>query len=416
LAQETENIWDLVVIGGGAAGFFGALAAAETSDGPKKILILEKSPNLLGKVQISGGGRCNVTHACFEPRTFATHFPRGEKALIGPLNRWNAQDTIDWFESRGVTLKTETDGRMFPTTDKSQTIIDCLVNSAEVEGVAIWTKTQVTSIKHEVELNHQFKLLLSGGTTVHTKHLLLATGGTRSADTVRLIHALGHTTQPAVPSLFTFNIPGQSLKDLAGLSVAHAALNVPELNLSSAGPLLITHWGLSGPATLKLSAWGARALHGVNYTFALQVNWLPETNVRNTLDQLRANHGKRLVSSRSAFTEIPRRLWERLVSLSKIPETMSWAQLSKPQERALVETLEQSIFEVQGKSLNKEEFVTCGGVNLNEVSLRTLESRKIPGLYFAGEVLDVDGITGGFNFQNAWTTGYLAGTAISESL
>jgi predicted Rossmann fold flavoprotein len=231
-----------------------------------------------------------------------------------------------------------------------------------------------------------------------------------------LIHALGHTTQPAVPSLFTFNIPGQSLKDLAGLSVAHAALNVPELNLSSAGPLLITHWGLSGPATLKLSAWGARALHGVNYTFALQVNWLPETNVRNTLDQLRANHVKRLVSSRSAFTEIPRRLWERLVSLSKIPETMSWAQLSKPQERALVETLEQSIFEVQGQSLNKEEFVTCGGVNLNEVSLRTLESRKIPGLYFAGEVLDVDGITGGFNFQNAWTTGYLAGTAISESL
>ncbi|MDA0345830.1 MAG: NAD(P)/FAD-dependent oxidoreductase [Verrucomicrobia bacterium] len=413
MTQKTEKLWDLVVIGGGAAGFFGALAAAESADKPMKVLILEKSPNLLGKVRISGGGRCNLTHACFEPRTFATHFPRGEKALIGPLNRWSAQDTIDWFENHGVQLKREADGRMFPTSDKSQTIIDCLMDAAQAAGVTIWTKAQATSITHESQPSDLFSLQLAGGTTVLTKQLLMATGGTRSADTKKLIHSLGHTTQPAVPSLFTFNIPGQALKELAGLSVAKAVLRVPDLELNSTGPLLVTHWGLSGPAVLKLSAWGARALHGVDYQFTLHVNWLPEPNIQNTFDQLRASHGKRLICSRSPFTEIPRRLWERLVNLSEIPDTVGWAQLSKPLERVLLEILQNSTFEVRGKSLNKEEFVTCGGVNLDEVNLRTMESRKIPGLFFAGEVLDVDGITGGFNFQNAWTTGYLAGTAIS---
>ena len=413
MTQETEKLWDLVVIGGGAAGFFGALAAAESANSPQKILILEKSPNLLGKVRISGGGRCNVTHACFEPRTFATRFPRGEKALIGPLNRWSAQDTIDWFENHGVPLKTESDGRMFPTTDNSQTIIDCLMDTAHAAGVDIWTKAPVTIIKHDSLPSKSFRLQLAGGSSIRTKQLLMATGGTRSADTIKLIHSLGHTTQPAVPSLFTFNIPGQSLKDLAGLSVAQTVLKVPDLELNSAGPLLVTHWGLSGPAVLKLSAWGARALHGVDYKFNLQVNWLPESNIQKIFNKQRATHGNRLVSSRSPFAEIPRRLWERLVKLSGVGDTVAWAQLSKPLERALLEILQNSTFEVRGKSLNKEEFVTCGGVNLDEVNLRTMESRKIPGLYFAGEILDVDGITGGFNFQNAWTTGYLAGTAIT---
>lgn len=407
-----EGPWDLVVIGGGAAGFFGALTAAESSSRKQRILILEKSSQLLGKVRISGGGRCNVTHACFDPRDFAAHYPRGEKALIGPLTRWSATDTITWFEKRGVQLKTEEDGRMFPVTDNSQTIIDCLVKEAQRLGIQIRTQTAVTSISPIEEGQPGYQIGTTEGGMLETRNILMATGGTRSADTAGLIRNLGHTLEPAVPSLFTFKIPGDFFKDLAGVSVSQVRLSIPPLKLGSAGPMLITHWGLSGPSILRLSAWGARALHAVDYRFTLLVNWLPGSNVESTFPECRTMNGKRAVASRSPFPEIPRRLWERLVERSEIATSTTWSRLSKPQTKKLASLLTETQLEVDGKSLNKEEFVTCGGVLLKEVDLRTMESRRLPGIFFAGEVLNIDGITGGFNFQNAWTTGHLAGKAL----
>ncbi len=415
MTHPSDSHWDLVVIGGGAAGFFGAIAAAELAYDTQRILIVEKSSKLLGKVRVSGGGRCNVTHACFDPRTFSTHYPRGEKELIGPLNRWSPQDTIDWFQSHGVTLKTERDGRMFPTTDDSQTIIDCLETQAAKLEIEIWTQAPVSSIIHHSKAEYGFTIEFSSGTHLKTRNVLMATGGTRSADTVRLIKNLGHSTLTAVPSLFTFNINDPALTGLAGLSVASVELAIPELGLESSGPLLVTHWGLSGPSILKLSAWGARKLHSVDYKFELSVNWLPETDIPKVLETLRITHGKRTIVARSPFNDIPRRLWERLVQLSGISDTVTWSHLSKAEEVSLIQTLSDSRFNVRGKSMNKEEFVTCGGVELTEVSLKTMESRRTPGLFFAGEVLNIDGITGGFNFQNAWTTGRLAGIAISQT-
>lgn len=415
MTDYSDSHWDLVVIGGGAAGFFGAIAAAESAYDAQRILIVEKSAKLLGKVRISGGGRCNVTHACFDPRTFSTHYPRGEKELIGPLNRWSSQDTIDWFHSHGVTLKTERDGRMFPTTDDSQTIIDCLETRAAKLNITIWTQAPVSSVTHHSESEDGFAIEFNNGTQLSAKKILMAPGGTRSSDTVRLIESLGHNTLTAVPSLFTFNINDTALTDLAGLSVAPVVLAIPQLGLESSGPLLVTHWGLSGPSILKLSAWGARKLHSVDYEFELSVNWLPETDIPKSFETLRTSHGKRAIAKYSPFSDIPRRLWERFVQVAGISSTATWSRLSKTEEAKLVQTLCNSRFNVSGKSMNKEEFVTCGGVELTEVSLKTMESRRTPGLFFAGEVLNIDGITGGFNFQNAWTTGRLAGIAISKA-
>jgi predicted Rossmann fold flavoprotein len=414
LSSTHETEWDLVVIGGGAAGFFGAIAAAESAYKAHKILIVEKSPKVLSKVRISGGGRCNVTHACFDPRIFSTHYPRGEKELIGPLNRWSSTDTIDWFQGHGVPLKAEPDGRMFPTTNDSQTIIDCLETAVTQSGIEVRLQTSVSSIRYKAKSEYPFSIELKGGKKLEARKVLLATGGTRSADTVRLIEELGHTTQGAVPSLFTFNIKDAALQDLAGVSVEEVKLSIPRIDLQSKGPLLITHWGLSGPAILKLSAWGARKLHTVDYRFTLSVNWVPNRDLPAIFKSLRNTHGKRTVALRSPIPELPKRLWERLVKLTRLPESTAWAQLSKAQELAIMHQLTGSQWEVDGKSLNKEEFVTCGGVELHEVNLKTMESRLIPGLYFAGEVLNIDGITGGFNFQNAWTTGHLAGIAISQ--
>ncbi|NET40059.1 MAG: NAD(P)/FAD-dependent oxidoreductase, partial [Cyanothece sp. SIO1E1] len=378
-------------------------------------VILEKSAHVLNKVRISGGGRCNVTHACFDSRVFATHYPRGYKALIGPLHRWDAERTIEWFEAHGVALKTEADGRMFPTTDDSQTILDCLCGAAKEQGIEVRTRTSVQEIDYHQNEPFPFRIHLQSGWYVQTRHLLIATGGTRSSDSASLLHFSGHTLKPAVPSLFTFNLVDKSWKEMTGLSVQKVALSIPSTKLQSEGPLLFTHWGLSGPAILKLSAWSARELHACDYRFSVLVDWLPGIDPAQRFSELRQEAGKRKIHSRSPFEQLPRRFWETLVSKVPIPSGTTWSQVSKKQGLNLVELLKRCVFEVNGKSMNKEEFVTCGGVHLDEVNLKTMESRMVPGLYFAGEVLDIDGITGGFNFQSAWTTGYLAGTAIAES-
>ncbi|GAA5494011.1 uncharacterized protein HI_0933 [Rubritalea halochordaticola] len=408
-------MYDLIVIGGGAAGFFGAITAAE--HGANKVLILEKTANLLGKVKISGGGRCNVTHHCFEARELAKHYPRGDKSLIGPLSRWGAQDTVNWFQSRGVELKTEADGRMFPITDNSQTVIDCLISSAKKAGVQIQTSHGVNSIER-IEDHHgssHFTLLTEKGETLLSRSILLATGGTRLAAGAKLAESLGHTLAPPVPSLFTFKITHPLLRDLQGISVSQTKVQIETTKLTSSGPLLITHWGVSGPGILRLSAWGARTLAEMNYQFTLRVNWLPDVDVNSEIQQLRTTWGKRQLTTRSPFEALSKRLWNRFLEVAEIPETQTWSQLSKQHARNLLTLLTESRFNVDGKSLNKDEFVTAGGVLLKDIKLKTMESKLCPGLYFAGEVMDVDGITGGFNFQNAWTTGRHAGLAIAEN-
>lgn len=397
---------DLIVIGGGAAGFFGAIAHAESRSG--STLILEKTATLLSKVKISGGGRCNVTHNCFNPRELSKNYPRGEKPLLGALHRWGVEDTIAWFASRGVELKTEPDGRMFPTTDRSQTIVDCLVDAAQDAGVQVRTGCGVSALRVSGSL---FELETDRGETWTTRSVLLATGGTRLAAGARLAAALGHRLEPAVPSLFTFKIRDPRLADLPGVSVANASCRIEGSRLKSSGPLLITHNGLSGPGILRLSAWGARELAGRSYRFPLEVDWLPGVDVQAELERQRQVAGRRQILGRSPFEAIPKRLWATLVAAAEITPEQTWAELTKAQRLGLVRQLNASTFEVGGKSLNKDEFVTCGGVDLREIDLRTMESKRCPGLYFAGELLDVDGITGGFNFQNAWTSGHIAGRA-----
>lgn len=408
-------MFDLITIGGGAAGFFGSITAAE--NGAEKVLILEKTGKLLGKVKISGGGRCNVTHHCFEPKELSKFYPRGEKSLIGPLHRWGAQDTVDWFESRGVALKAETDGRMFPTTDNSQTIIDCLQKAARDAGVKVETNNGVKSISllSEAEADGaRFEILTDKGETLRTKNILLATGGTRLAAGAKLAEMLDHKLEPAVPSLFTFKINHPLLEDLPGLSVAHTQVKVAAQKLESQGPLLITHWGVSGPGILRLSAWGARKLANVDYKFTLSVNWLPGIDATEEITKLRSDWGKRQLSTRCPFEAIPKRLWARMLEVAEIPESQIWSQLSKKHTQTLYQLLNDCQFPVDGKSLNKDEFVTAGGVNLKEINLKSMQSKLHDGLYFAGEVMDIDGITGGFNFQNAWMSGYSAGMAIAE--
>ncbi|MGB2402635.1 MAG: aminoacetone oxidase family FAD-binding enzyme, partial [Akkermansiaceae bacterium] len=371
----------------------------------------------LGKVKISGGGRCNVTHACFDPKALANHYPRGSKALIGPFNRWGASDTVDWFSARGVELKTEADGRMFPTTDSSQTIIDCLQAAALQAGVIVKTSTSVTSVSanntNNTEESPHFTFTTNHGETQQSKSILLATGGTRLTSGSRLSESLGHTLVPNVPSLFAFNIDDTRLHELPGVSVTNASVAAPAIKLNAEGPLLITHHGLSGPGILKLSAWGARQLHALDYQFSITINWIPGINASEIFRQTRSQHGKRKVCSRAPFENFPKRLWKRLCIASRIPNDCSWSQLGKDRCNHLIEELTKGAFKVSGKSINKDEFVTCGGVKLTDVNMKTLESKITPGLYFAGEVLDIDGITGGFNFQNAWTTGHLAGSAIA---
>ncbi len=412
-----EETWDCIVIGGGAAGFFGAIACAEAAPNHRKILILEQSSKLLGKVRISGGGRCNVTHHCFDPKQLSKHYPRGEKSLIGPFNRWGAEDTVQWFESRGVELKTEADGRMFPVTDDSQTIIQCLINAAQQAGITIRTSTSIDTVRTINTPNEPgLELIDKQQQRVKCHKLLIATGGTRLAAGAKLVQQLGHGLEPAVPSLFTFKINDPRLTDLPGVSVAHTRIQLKTTKLTAEGPLLITHWGLSGPGVLRISAWGARELYELNYHCSIEINWLPNIDVPNTLQHLRKDWGKRQVGTRCPFPEISKRLWEKLVIHAHIPKETLWSQLTKQQTEELTNQLTTATFQVTGQSLNKDEFVTCGGVPLKEIQLKTMQSKLVPNLYFAGEVMNVDGITGGFNFQNAWCSGYHAGKHMAETL
>jgi len=336
--------------------------------------------------------------------------------LLGPFYTWQPEDTIQWFEDHGVPLKTEKDGRMFPTTDRSQTIIDCLLSAARDAAVQIETQTELKKIQLLPE-THQFKLLLSKQSPVVVDRLILATGGGQASGGVRMAQAMGHQIETLAPSLFTFNITDPRIEDLQGLSVAHARVRCSAIDLEPEGPVLITHWGMSGPGILKLSAWAARELAKCNYEFTLQVNWVAGISPEEVNGKILSNKqksGRQKILNSSPFS-IPKRLWERLLLASEIPPERQWAQLSKKEVQSLSDALTQSEFQVTGKSTNKDEFVTCGGVSLKEVDLRTLESKKVPGLYFAGEVLDIDGITGGFNFQAAWTTGYLAGVHAGQS-
>jgi len=404
----------IVIAGGGAAGFFAALACAETANGTE-IFILEKSSRFLSKVKISGGGRCNVTYAEFDSREFSKRYPRGERVLISAFEKFQAGDTVAWFESRGVKLKVESDGRMFPTTDSSQTIINCLLDATRRAGIKLKTNCGVDAAVKKP--GDGFELALSNAEHLSCDKLLLATGGCRTPALGQLAVSLGHQLEPPVPSLFTFHIATPWLRALAGISVEHVEASVPESKLRETGALLITHWGLSGPAILRLSAWGARALHAKNYSFPLQVNWLPGLNdqtIAAEFQSRRKSQPAKLVVN-SPIPPLPARLWEQLVLAAGLTATLRWSGFSRAGQHQLIQQLLRSEFPVTGKSLNKDEFVTCGGVRLSEVNFKTMESKICPGLYFAGEVLDIDGITGGFNFQSAWTTGWLAGKTMGRN-
>ncbi|MGH8047657.1 MAG: NAD(P)/FAD-dependent oxidoreductase [Chthoniobacterales bacterium] len=397
------------VIGGGAAGFFAAIACATANPGTR-VVLLENGRQFLTKVRISGGGRCNVTHACFDPRALSERYPRGGRPLIAPFHRFQPQDTIEWFAARGVKLKTEADGRMFPVTDSSQTIVDCLLETARKARVELRTECGVKSVQTTPA---GFALTLTEGSTLECEKLCIATGGCRTHAAGRWIEALGHKVEPPVPSLFTFHIETPWLRELPGVSVESAEVSVPGTKLRERGPVLVTHWGLSGPAILRLSAWGARELHAKDYKFDLRVSWLPDWNVEKLFDEFqsrRESQPGKLVAN-SPVGALPARLWECLVR--EAGADAKWTTLPRAAALKLAELLTRTEFPVIGKSLNKEEFVTCGGVSLREVDFKTMESRVQPGLYFAGEVLDIDGITGGFNFQAAWTTGWIAGNAMT---
>jgi predicted Rossmann fold flavoprotein len=402
----------IVIVGGGAAGFFAALACAESRSGAE-ILILEKTSQFLSKVKISGGGRCNVTHADFDAREFSRRFPRGERALISAFGKFQASDTVAWFENRGVKLKIENDGRMFPATDSSQTIIDCLLNTAQKAGIKLKSNCGVESAAKKS--GGGFELTLSNGEILFCDRLLLAIGGCRTPALGQLAVSLGHTLEPPVPSLFTFHVEIPWLRELAGVSVENVEVSVPGTKLFERGALLLTHWGLSGPAILRLSAWGARELHERNYNFPLQLNWLPHLTEEKLAAEFQARRKSQPAKLIVNFpiAPLPARLWEQLVIASGVARDTRWAALSGAAQHALIQQLLRSEFFVTGKSLNKDEFVTCGGVKLSEVNFKTMESKICPGLFFAGEVLDIDGITGGFNFQAAWTTGWIAGRAMA---
>lgn len=397
----------IAVIGGGAAGFFSALSAKEHNPG-SQVTIYEKSDKLLSKVRISGGGRCNVTHHCFDIKELASFYPRGERQLRKAFGTFSPTDTISWFENRGVELKTEADGRMFPVTDSSQTIIDCLMNEAGRLGVSIKTKSHIEKL---IPGEDGFELVFNNGEIRSVDKVIVATGGSSRPEGFKWLKELGHSIENPVPSLFTFNMPDEPIKELMGLVANPVSIKIMGTKLKSSGPLLITHWGMSGPAILKLSAFGARVLHELAYQFNVLINWAgekPETEVKAALDEIVKNNPKKKVQNVRVF-ELPHRLWNFLLKKLNVPDDMIWANMGKKNLNRLVHLLTSDEYEVRGKTTFKEEFVTCGGINLNEIDFKTMQSKKIPGLYFCGEVLDIDGVTGGFNFQAAWTTGFIAG-------
>jgi predicted Rossmann fold flavoprotein len=399
--------YDILIIGGGAAGFFTAINIVEKNP-QLKVAILERGKTVLEKVRISGGGRCNVTHACFVPNDLAKFYPRGEKELRGPFHQFCSGDTIEWFEKHGVELKIEDDGRMFPTTDSSTTIINCFQNATKQLGIDVLTSHSVQSLYKgdgywKVETHHE---------SYSCQQLVMTTGS--NPKVWEMLQELGHTIVPPVASLFTFNIKDARIKDLMGIA-SLAQVTVKDSKLAATGPLLITHWGMSGPGILRLSAWGARILAERNYQFSILVNWLPETTPEEAatlLKDLKLEHAKKVVSKKSPLA-LPNRLWESLVIASGIAEDTKWADLSKLQLQQLAAQLTAGEYKVNGKSTFKEEFVTAGGIDLKEINFKTMQSKLHDGLYFAGEIVNIDAITGGFNFQNAWTSGFIVASQIS---
>ncbi len=407
-----NSLKTLVVIGGGAAGFFCAVNAARM-DPSLKVIIVEKTSKLLSKVRVSGGGRCNVTHACFNIPTLLKHYPRGTNFLKKAFYQFSAESCVKWFEERGVKLKTEADGRMFSITDSSQTIIDCFLKEANKYSVEILMNAEVKSIKYEGGL---FLMKLADARLLTADFVCVASGGYAKTSMFEWLKDAGHSIEEPVPSLFTFNIPGDPIIELMGVSVEKAAVKIVGSKLQDEGPLLITHWGMSGPAVLKLSAWGARELADKQYHFNILVNWIPAYNeqvLRDRWPSIRSEHSAQKIGNRNPFY-LPNRLWIYLLNESGIKEDTRWADLPGKEQNRLIKNLVAREFEVKGKTTFKEEFVTCGGIKLIEVDANTMQSKIIPQLYFAGEILDVDGITGGFNFQHAWTSGWIAAKAISD--
>jgi predicted Rossmann fold flavoprotein len=414
MSKSNQSTWDVIIVGGGPAGFFASIRCADSAQNPKlRVLILEKSGQTLGKVLISGGGRCNVTHACFDPAQLVTYYPRGGMALRGAFTRFQPADTVKWFEEHGVKLKTESDNRMFPVTNSSETIADCLREASKNAGVKV--QLGITLLKVEKSPMGGFRLEVREGAEVYplqTKKLLIATGS--DPKTREIIKSLGHSIEKPVPSLFTFNVKDKRIDGLAGVSVENVTLKMD--SLTQRGPMLITHWGLSGPAVLKLSAWGARILFDKKYHSTLTVNWLGDYKLDTALEVLQRNkdwheNARKKIAAQPAFSQIPVRLWKQL---TQFIGDKNWGDISKAEMRKLAEELTTGEFVIQGKGIFKEEFVTCGGVNLNEVDFKTMQSRIVDDLFFAGEVLDIDGVTGGFNFQSSWTTGWLAGNALAR--
>jgi predicted Rossmann fold flavoprotein len=407
--MKNQECLTLAVIGGGAAGFFGAITCAQHHP-EHRVLLLEKTRQVLAKVRISGGGRCNVTHACFDPSLLVKNYPRGNKELRGPFSRFQPRDTIQWFESQGVKLKTEEDGRMFPITDQSETIINCLLHAAKKSGVELLLEHGIQDIQR---LDPQgFNLILSNGQSLQCDRLLIATGS--APKIYPMLEKLGHTIVPLVPSLFTFNIPDSPFLDLSGVSVPSALVRLPQWGMEQRGPLLLTHWGFSGPAVLKLSAWGAREMHAVDYHTPVIINWIPDLS-DGDVHKFLLDHKQKLAARQigtDALFSLPKQLWKKLLNLAGISEELRWSILSNKHMQELIKQLTSTSLNIQGKTTYKQEFVTCGGVALEEVNFKTMESRRCPGLYFAGEVLNIDGITGGFNFQNAWTTAWIAGNSV----
>ncbi|KFF16272.1 BaiN/RdsA family NAD(P)/FAD-dependent oxidoreductase [Flavobacterium hydatis] len=401
----TQN-FDIIIVGGGAAGFFTAINIVEKNS-KLKVAILERGSEVLTKVRVSGGGRCNVTHACFEPNELVKFYPRGEKELRGPFHQFCSGDTIEWFEKHGVELKIEDDGRMFPVSNSSQTIIDCFLKTTAKLGITILTSQSVQSIFKK----ENFWKVETQNQNYIAEKLVLATGS--NPKIWEMLQTFGHAIVSPVPSLFTFNIKDPRIKELPGVA-AQATVKVKGTKLESTGPLLITHWGMSGPAILKLSAWGARILHDKNYQFTIFVNWLNDIDTEDAekiLKDLKQEHAKKAVSKKSPF-DFPNRLWESLVLASTIDIETKWADLSKVQLQNLANQLTNGTFQVNGKSTFKEEFVTAGGIDLKEINFKTMESKLHENLYFAGEIVNIDAITGGFNFQNAWTSGFIVANSI----
>ena len=400
---------NVIIIGGGAAGYFTAINAKENNP-ELNIIILEKGKDVLQKVKISGGGRCNVTHACFEPKELVKFYPRGEKELLGPFHQFMTGDTFEWFDNRGVPLKIEDDNRVFPEANTSQAIIDCFQKAVEKLKIKVFTNHGVNSVSHQ-----ENKWIINTKSQVFEADKLVIAAGS-SKKVWQLCESLDHAIIAPVPSLFTFNINDKRLLDLLGTSVPNATVKISNTKLEASGPLLITHWGMSGPAVLKLSAFGARILADKNYQYNVEVNWVsrPTAKVLNVLLNLKKKEPRKTVILKSPFTEISKRLWERFVVASEIKSTQNWADLNNYQLENLANQLTKGVFNANGRTTFKDEFVTAGGIDLKEINFKRFESKKHKNLFFVGEVLNIDAVTGGFNFQNAWTGGYICANALCD--